>query len=210
MADHRGPDMLQVVASFCYLGDMLLAAGGCELSITIHVKTTWKKFKEMLPVLSSRHLSFNKWLRVQLLCAERNAPCQWDLAIDSQTSNICSNMTGQWSDRSAARHCHHTWEAWHWGCGSHSEGEKASLVWTRGMLQWYSQDSLWHTGWWKAWAWQAQDDMEAADKEGSYRVEALGYRHTWRSGMRSVMRAASQLPGRGSTDVDVVPVPALL
>ena len=33
-------------------------------------------------------------------------------------------------------------------------------------------------------------------------------RHIWRSGVRSAMHAASQLPGRGSTDVDVVPVPA--
>ena len=28
-------------------------------------------------------------------------------------------------------------------------------------------------------------------------------RHTWRSGVRSAMRAASQLSGRGPTDVDV-------
>ena len=34
-----GPDKLEVVASFCYLGDMLSAAGGCELSITTRVKT---------------------------------------------------------------------------------------------------------------------------------------------------------------------------
>ena len=33
-------------------------------------------------------------------------------------------------------------------------------------------------------------------------------RHTWRSGMRSAMHAASQIPGRGPTDVDVAPVPA--
>ena len=31
---------------------------------------------------------------------------------------------------------------------------------------------------------------------------------TWRSGVRSAMRAASQQPGRGSTDVDVAHVPA--
>ena len=36
------------------------------------------------------------------LCAERNAPCQWDLAIDiTKPKNVCSRMTGQWSDRSA-------------------------------------------------------------------------------------------------------------
>ena len=33
-------------------------------------------------------------------------------------------------------------------------------------------------------------------------------RHTWRSGVRSAMCAASLLSGRGPTDVDVAPVPA--
>ena len=33
-------------------------------------------------------------------------------------------------------------------------------------------------------------------------------RNMWRSGVRSAMHAASQLSGRGSTDVDVAPVPA--
>ena len=33
-------------------------------------------------------------------------------------------------------------------------------------------------------------------------------RSTWRSGVRSAMRAASQLPGKGPTDVDVAPAPA--
>ena len=34
-----GPDKPGVVTSFCYLGDMLAAAGGCELSTTTRVKT---------------------------------------------------------------------------------------------------------------------------------------------------------------------------
>ena len=29
-----------------------------------------------------------------------------------------------------------------------------------------------YTDWWKAWAWKAQDDMEAADREGLQRVES--------------------------------------
>ena len=53
-----GPDKLEVVASFCYQGDMLSAAGGCELSTTTCLKNTWKKFKDLLPVLSSCYLSF--------------------------------------------------------------------------------------------------------------------------------------------------------
>ena len=63
-----GPDKLEVVASFCYLGDMLSAAGGCELSTTTCVKTAWKKFSDLLPVLSSRHLSFKTRGRVYSSC----------------------------------------------------------------------------------------------------------------------------------------------
>ena len=33
-------------------------------------------------------------------------------------------------------------------------------------------------------------------------------RDSWRSGVRSAMRAASQLPGRGPTVVDMAPLPA--
>ena len=53
--------------------------------------------------------------------------------------------------------------------------------------------------------------MEAADREGlqsgSFQLSTLD-RHIWRSGVRSAMRTASQLSGRGPTDVDVAPVPA--
>ena len=33
-------------------------------------------------------------------------------------------------------------------------------------------------------------------------------RDTWRSGVRSAMHAASQLPGKGPTVVDMAPIPA--
>ena len=64
------PDKLEVVASFCYLRDMLLAAGGCELSTTTHVKTAWKKFKELLLVLFSLHLSFKTRGHVYSSCVQ--------------------------------------------------------------------------------------------------------------------------------------------
>ena len=76
-----GPDKLDVVASFCYLGDMLSAADGCELSTTTCVKTAWKKFKDLLPVLSSCHLSFktrghvyNSCVRSAMLLASETWP----------------------------------------------------------------------------------------------------------------------------------------
>ena len=77
-----GPHKLELVASFCYLGDMLSAASGCELSTTTRVKTTWKKFKDLLPVLSSRHLSFKTRGRVYSSCvrsAKLHASETWPL-----------------------------------------------------------------------------------------------------------------------------------
>ena len=54
--------------------------------------------------------------------------------------------------------------------------------------------------------------MKAADREELQRVKLSAInpheRQTWRSGVRSAMRATSQLSGRGAAGVDVVPVPA--
>ena len=54
--------------------------------------------------------------------------------------------------------------------------------------------------------------MEAADRERDCREWKLlaidpHDRLTWSSGVRSALRAASQLPGRGPTGVDFAPVP---
>ena len=37
---------------------MLSAGGGCEIMVTTRVKTAWKKFRELLAALTSRHLSY--------------------------------------------------------------------------------------------------------------------------------------------------------
>ena len=83
---------------------MLSAAGGYELSTTIRVKTAWKKFKELLPVLSSRYLSFktrgrvyNSCVRSAMLHASKTWPLtrpnllrlQWnDTAMVRQICNV--------------------------------------------------------------------------------------------------------------------------
>ena len=69
-----GPDKLEVVASFCYLGDMLSAGGGCEMAVTTRVKTAWKKFRELLPVLTSGHLSYKTRGHVYSSCVRSAMP----------------------------------------------------------------------------------------------------------------------------------------
>ena len=176
-----GPDKLEMVASFCYLGDML------------SVQHVWKPPGRSSRIcyqfsLHTTSLSKHMAMCTALVCG---AQCSMPARLDhwqSQTSSVCSEMTGHYDQTDlqcqAARRCHHqvqwaTCAAWHWGSGPHSEGEKTQMVWTCGMLQWCSQGSLSHTGWWKTWAWEAQDDMEAADSERLQRVEALGYQPSW-------------------------------
>ena len=62
------PDKLEVVASFFYLSDMLPAGGGCEIAVTTRVKTAWKKFRELLPILTSPNLSYKTRGHVYSTC----------------------------------------------------------------------------------------------------------------------------------------------
>ena len=131
---------------------------------TTCVKTIWKNFKELLPVLSSNQLSFKTHSHLYSSCVQSAMLHTSETAIDKAKPPM-SAAKWQGNDQTdlqcqAARHCHHqiqwvTCAAWHWGSWPHSEGEKALLLWTCGMLQLCSTDSLWHTGWWKAWAWEA-------------------------------------------------------
>ena len=63
-----------------------------------------KKFKDLLPVLSSGHLSFKTRGCVYSSCVRSAMLHAIVLSLghwQSQTSSVCSEMTGQWSDRSA-------------------------------------------------------------------------------------------------------------
>jgi hypothetical protein len=51
-------DSLDVVDAFCYLGDMLSAGGGSELSSCVRIKTAWGKFRQLLPILSNHNLPY--------------------------------------------------------------------------------------------------------------------------------------------------------
>ena len=53
---HKGQNQVNFVE--VYLGDMLSAGGGCEITVTTRVKTAWKKFRELLQVLTFCHLSY--------------------------------------------------------------------------------------------------------------------------------------------------------
>ena len=178
-----GSDKLEVVPSFCYLGDMLSASGGCELSITTRVKTAWKKFKELLPVLSSRHLSFKTRGRVYSSCvrsAMLHASETWPL-----TEQNLQRL--QRNDRAMIRQICNVKPQDTATIRSHELRaqlgiEDLELILKERRLRWYghlqrsngaikSAYDIQVEG--KAEAWEAQDDLEAADREGSQRVEAL-------------------------------------
>ena len=216
-----GPDKLEVVASFCYLGDMLSAAGGCELSTTTRVKTAWKKFKDLLPVLSSRHLSFKTRGRVYSFCvwsAMLHASETWPLtkpnlqclqrnnrAVIRQICNVRSQdiVTTRSNELLAPLGI-----------------EDLDLILKERRLRWYGHVEC-SNG-----AIKTAFNIQVDGKRGRlkmtwkqlterdcrvWKLLAISPhdRRIWRSGVRSAMRAASQLSGRGSTDVDVAPVPAL-
>ena len=82
-----GPDKLEVVASFCYLGDMLSAGGGCEMAVTTHVKTAWKKFRELRPTTP---LTRPVAMCTALACG---AACSMPVKL-GRTCSACNAMIG--------------------------------------------------------------------------------------------------------------------
>ena len=68
------PDKLEVVASFCYLGDMLSAAGGRELSITTHENGLEEVQGAATSSVFPPPLFQDTWPCVQLLCAQCSMP----------------------------------------------------------------------------------------------------------------------------------------
>ena len=217
-----GPDKLEVVASFCYLGDMLSTAGGCELSTTTHVKTAWKKFKELLPVLSSRHLSFKTRGHVYSACV-RSTMLHTSETWPQTKPNL---QRLQQNDRAMIRQL----------CKVRPQDvvttrsnellarlgiEDLDLILKERRLRWYGHVEC-SNG-----AVKTAFHIQVKGKRGprtpkmtwkqlterdcrEWKLLAINPhdRNMWRSGVRSAMCAASQLSGRGPTDVDVAHVPA--
>ena len=50
-------ESIEVVGSFCYLGDMITSGGGCSEATVVCCRAAWKKFKELLPLLTSKSIS---------------------------------------------------------------------------------------------------------------------------------------------------------
>ena len=63
-----GGETYEVVDSFCYLGDMLNADGGVDLAVTTRVRSGWKKFRELMPFLTSKAPSLKMKGQVYSAC----------------------------------------------------------------------------------------------------------------------------------------------
>ena len=201
---------------------MLSAAGGCELSTTTRVKTAWKKFKELIPVLSSRYLSLKTPDRVYSSCVRSamlhasesrplTKPClqrlqRNDRAMIRQICNVKPQDTATIrSTELLAR------------LGI----DDLDLILKERRLRWYGHVERSNS------AAKTAFDIQLNGKRGPGRPKMTWKqlterdrrerklsaidphdRDTWRFGVRSAMRAASQLPGRGPTVVDMASIPA--
>ena len=199
-----------------------LSRRGCELLITARVKTAWKKFKELLPVLSSRHLSFKTWGRVYSSCvrsAMLHASETWPLTKQNlqrlhrndraMIRQIC-NVKPQ--DTATIR--------------SHELRaqlgiEDLELILKERRLRWYGHVQRSNGAIKSAYDIQVEGKLRLGRPkmtwkqltERDHREWKLSAvdpydRDAWRYGVRSAMCAASQLPGRGPTELDIVTEPA--
>ena len=186
-----------------------MLSGGCELSTTTRVNTAWKKFKDLLPVLSSRHLSFKTRGRVYSSCVRStmlHASETWSL-----TKPNLQHL--QRNDRAMIRQI----------CNVRPQDivttrsnellarlgiEDLDLILKERRLRLYGHVER-SNG-----AVKTAFDIQVDGKRGpgrpkmtwkqltetdcrEWKLSAINPQTYWRSGVRSAMRAASQLSGRG-------------
>ena len=181
------------------------------LSLTAHVKTAWKKFKELKPGLSSRHFSFKTRGRVYSSCvrsAMLHASETWPLTKPS-VQHLQRN------DRAMIRQiCNvkpqDTATIWSIELFARLGIEDLDLILKERRLHWYGHVEHSNS------AVKTASDIQVDGKRGpgrskmtwkqlterdcrEWKLSAIDphNRDTWRSGVRSAMRAASQLPGGG-------------
>ena len=179
------------------------------------------KFKELLPVLFPPPLFQDTWPRVQLLCAERNAPCQWDLAIDKAKPPMSA---GEWQGNDQTDlQCQTARQLSPSGPMSYLRG-LALRIWTSFWWRGFTGMDMWNAP--MVQSRQTARDIQVDGKCGprrpkvtwkqlterdcrEWKLSAIDRydRHIWISDMRPAMYAASHLAGRGATDVDIAPVP---
>ena len=81
-----GNENLEVVPEFCYLGDMLSAGGGCEVAAITRCKCAWGKFRQLLPLLTNRHLPLLTRGKVFSSCVRSvmlHAAETWAMKVDT-------------------------------------------------------------------------------------------------------------------------------
>ena len=205
--------------SYCYLGDILSAGGGCEIVVTTRVKRAWKKFRELLQVLTSRHLSYKT-------CGHVYSSCVWSTMLHASETWPLTKKNLQRNDRAMIRQiCSIKPEDVATVRSSQSlaklELEDLDLILRERRLRWFGHVER------SSVAIRTACDIQIDGRGGPGRPKLTlkklterdcrewklttvdpQERSTWRSGVRSALRAASQLSGKGPTDVDDAPAPA--
>ena len=63
-----GGHTLEVVDTFCYLGDTVSAGGGCKHGTIARARSAWGKFRELLPLLTNRYINIKTRGKIFNVC----------------------------------------------------------------------------------------------------------------------------------------------
>ena len=152
------------------------------------------------------------WPRVQLLCVERNAPCQWDLATDKAKPPMSA---AKWlgNDQTdlqckTARYCHHQINE----LLARLSTEDLDLILKERRLRWYGHVECSNGAVKTAFDCRLMESVGLGGQRWHESSWQRGIAESGSSRLSTIMidisgdHAASQLPGRRPTDVYVAPV----
>jgi len=63
---------LEVVDTFCYLGDMLSVDGDADAAVEARIRSGWNKFRQLVSLLTNRHISLIRRGRLYSSCVQNS------------------------------------------------------------------------------------------------------------------------------------------
>ena len=86
---------LELLAKFCYLGDMLSVDGDADAAVEARIRIGWNKFRQLVPMLTNKDVSlimrarlYSSCVRSSMLHGSETLPVRKENAVSLQRAEV--------------------------------------------------------------------------------------------------------------------------
>ena len=93
---HTVEDTVEAVPTFQYIGDVIGESNDCVDATSACITTAWKSFRQLLPIITNRGISLNKYGNIFSSCIRKSLLYGCETLSSIQRNNMSFKIFGQW------------------------------------------------------------------------------------------------------------------